>query len=68
MTELHIVVKWLLLSLGIQRVSYSYLSRETSCPEFVLFDDHGSVHHNTNRIEITNKLRPGSGIYYSSVS
>ena len=67
MTELHIVVKRLVLSLGTEKISYSYLSRETSYPEFVVFDVHGSVHHNTNRIEITNKMRPCSRIYYSSV-
>jgi len=26
-------------------------------------DVHGSVHHNTNRIEITKKMRPCSKIY-----
>jgi len=26
------------------------------------------VHHNKNRIEITNKMRPCSRIYYSNVS
>ena len=31
-------------------------------------DIHGSVHYNTNRIEITNKMRPCSRIYYSNVS
>ena len=31
-------------------------------------DIHGSVHHNTDRIEITNKMRPCSRIYYSNVS
>jgi len=31
-------------------------------------DVHGSVHHNINLIEITNKMRPRSRIYYSSVS
>ena len=29
---------------------------------------HGSVHHNINRIEITNKMRPCSKSYYSNVS
>ena len=33
-----------------------------------IFDVRGSVHHNTNRIEITNKMRPCSRIYYSNVS
>jgi hypothetical protein len=32
------------------------------------FDVHGSVHHNTNRIEITNKIQPCSSIYYYNVS
>jgi len=31
-------------------------------------DVHGSVHHNINLIEITNKMRPCSRIYYSNVS
>jgi len=31
-------------------------------------DVHGSVHHNINRIEITNKMRPCSRNYYSNVS
>jgi len=31
-------------------------------------DIRGSVHHNTNLIEIANKMRPCSRIYYSSVS
>jgi len=31
-------------------------------------DVHGSVHRNINLIERTNKLRPCSRIYYSSVS
>jgi len=30
-------------------------------------DVHVSVHHNINRIEITNKMRPCSRIYYSIV-
>jgi hypothetical protein len=30
-------------------------------------DVHGSVLHDTNRIEITNKVRPCSRIYYSNV-
>jgi hypothetical protein len=29
---------------------------------------HGSVHHNINLIEITNKMRPSSRIYYYNVS
>ena len=33
-----------------------------------ILDVHGSVHHNTNSIEITNKMRPCSRIYYSNVS
>jgi hypothetical protein len=36
--------------------------------ELIKFDDHGSVHHNINRIEITSKMRPCSRIYYSNVS
>jgi hypothetical protein len=32
------------------------------------FDVYESVHHNTNHIEITNKMRPCIRIYYSSVS
>jgi hypothetical protein len=35
---------------------------------YTQFDIHGSVHHNTNRIEITNKMRPCSRIYYSNAS
>jgi len=31
-------------------------------------DVHGSVHHNINPIEITNKMRPRGRIYYSDVS
>jgi len=31
-------------------------------------DVHVSMHHNTHRIEITNKMWPCSRIYYSSVS
>jgi len=31
-------------------------------------DVYGSVHRNINRIEITNKMRPCSKIYYSNVS
>ena len=31
-------------------------------------DVHGSVHHNIHLIEITNKMRPCSRIYYSIVS
>jgi hypothetical protein len=31
-------------------------------------DVHGSVHHNINRIEITNQMQPCSRIYYSNVS
>jgi len=33
-----------------------------------ILDVHGSVHHNINLIEITNKMRPCSRIYYSNVS
>jgi len=29
-------------------------------------DVHGSVHHNINLMEITNKMRPCSKIYYSN--
>ena len=36
MTELHIVVKRLVLSLGIQKISFSNLDRETSYPEYVV--------------------------------
>ena len=32
------------------------------------FDVHGSVHHNINRIEITNKMRQCNRIYYFNVS
>jgi hypothetical protein len=35
---------------------------------FCTLDVHGSVHHNVNRIEITNKMRPCGRIYYSSLS
>jgi len=31
-------------------------------------DVHRSVHHNINLIEVNNKMRPCSRIYYSSVS
>jgi hypothetical protein len=31
-------------------------------------DIHGSMHHNINLIEITNKMRPCSRIYYSNVT
>ena len=31
------------------------------------FDVHGSVHHSTNHIEITNKMQPRTRIYYCSV-
>jgi len=34
----------------------------------ICLDVHGSVHHNTNRIETTNKMRSCSRIYYSDVS
>jgi len=34
----------------------------------VILDVHGSVHHNINLIEITNKMRPCSRIYYFGVS
>jgi hypothetical protein len=43
------------------RPHYSYSS-------YGLLDVHGSVHHNINLTEITNKMRPRSRIYYSSVS
>jgi len=33
-----------------------------------ILDVHGSVHDNTNCIEITNKMRLCSRIYYSNVS
>jgi hypothetical protein len=39
----------------------------TSTSKDVL-DIHGSLHHNINLIEITNKIRPCSRIYYSNVS
>ena len=35
---------------------------------FYKLDVHGSVHHNINLIEINNKMRPCSRIYYSNVS
>jgi hypothetical protein len=45
------------------------------CPSLVMvvirpneLDVYGSVHPNTNRIKITNKMRPCSRIYYSNVS
>jgi hypothetical protein len=34
----------------------------------LMLDVHESVHHNVNLIEITNKMRPCSRIYYSNVS
>jgi hypothetical protein len=34
----------------------------------ICLDVHGSVHHNTNRIETTNKMQSCSRIYYSIVS
>jgi len=34
----------------------------------LLFDVYGSVHHNTNLIEMTNKMRLCRTNYYSSVS
>jgi hypothetical protein len=45
------------------------LSRPNSLRKMmtVKLDVHGSVHHNINRIEITNKMGPCSRIYYSSV-
>jgi hypothetical protein len=33
-----------------------------------ILDVHGSVHYSINRIEINNKLRPCSRIYYSNIS
>jgi len=39
----------------------------TQWDEFTI-DVHGSVHHSTYRIEITNKMQPCSGIYYSIAS
>jgi len=33
-----------------------------------MFDVHGSVHHSTNRLEITNKMGPCIRIYYFKVS
>jgi hypothetical protein len=41
---------------------------ETVHERVLKFDVHGSVHHNINLIEITNKMRPFSTIYYSNVS
>ena len=37
MTELQIVFKRLVLSLGVQKVTYSNLGRETICTDFVVF-------------------------------
>jgi len=34
---------------------------------FALFDVHGSVHHNTNLTEMTNKMQLCRTIYYSNV-
>ena len=36
--------------------------------ESAKLDVHGSMHHNINLIEITNKMQPCSRIYYFSVS
>ena len=58
-------------------ISYIYIYItyiQTSCVVtykqtiFCVFDVHRPVHHNTNRIEMTNKMRPCSRIYYSNVS
>jgi hypothetical protein len=35
--------------------------------ELVLLDIHGSVHHKTNLIEMTNKMQLCRTIYYSNV-
>jgi len=43
---------------------------QVSCLKAVaiyIFDVHGSVHHSTNHLEITNKMRPYVRIYYSNV-
>ena len=63
-------------TLGPQRNKYrtpsAFCYRNASLSEtqsaFLVFDVHGSVHRNTNRIEITNKMRPCSIIYYFNVS
>jgi hypothetical protein len=44
-------------------LSYSWLLKR-----ICVLDVHKSLHHNINIIEITNKLRLCSRIYYSSVS
>ena len=46
--------------------SYFYAQQEKTVIEKLHV--HGSVHHNINLTEITTKMRPCSGIYYSSVS
>ena len=38
------------------------------CVFFYKLDVHRSFHHNTNRIDMTKKMRPCSRIYYSNVS
>jgi hypothetical protein len=54
------MAKWIYSETGVQDNECRYDNKN--------FDVHGSVHYNINRIEITNKMRPCSRIYYSNVS
>jgi hypothetical protein len=47
---------------------YSLVTLKSINKPTIAFDVYGSVPHNTSRIEITNKMRPCSKIYYSNVS
>jgi len=51
-------------------IKYSYCTNTMRYNLIVNFQFgvHGSVHHNINLIEITNKMRLCIGIYYSNVS
>jgi len=49
--------------------SFGYKTWETVCAtvDYDSLDVHGSVRHNINHTEITNKMQPCTRIYYSNV-
>jgi len=61
------------IRLFLQRRDVSQVYRMVKCEQTfnscfeIILDVHGSVHHSTNHLEITNKMRACVRIYYSNV-
>jgi hypothetical protein len=67
--NLHTIIKYLrCIGYAVRKLKkgYCWTTKIYTTTESSL-DVHGSVHHSTNHIEITNKMQPCNRIYYSNV-